>query len=404
MLSSIRTLRAGVCGLLLFGAMAIHAQPSIGPWDKADLFTTPKYSYVDDYNVEGVQSLFYEGLVYHNKVSRFYAYYSAPDGEAPVSGWPAVVLVHGGGGTASAEWVEQWNKHGYAAISMDLEGNLPARGPSGERPRHAWSTPKRSSHFEEKTINWGKPVEEHWFYHAIGGVIRAACLLHSFPEVDSHRIGIEGFSWGGVLTSVALGVDPRFKFGITHTGCGFLHEGDSYFGTSFRRRSPDKLQMALAYYEPSSYLHKVTCPVLRTSSPTDSHFPLVCEMKSAQATQGPFSLWIKVGWGHAARPEKEPYAFADSVVKGGPELPKCGELIQEGNTWSVSFTGPYPLEQAELCYTLDTGLSKERQWHVVAAKLDFSTASAELPEGTRVFYFNVSDSAGRMASSLIREL
>ncbi len=388
--------------LLLCGA-TLHAQRSIGPWDKAELFAAPKHYPSDQFNVPGVQSILYEGLNYKGKPSRFYAYYGVPEGQPPAAGWPGVVLVHGGGATASANWVKQWNEHGYAAISMDLEGHLP-EGRQGGRPSHEWSGPHRRSSFEENPINQGQPVNEHWFYHAIGGVVRSHSLLRSFPMIDKDRIGIEGFSWGGVLTSVSLGFDSRFKFGITHTGCGFLHEGDSYLGDSLRSRSPQKLKESLALYEPSTYLPQVSVPVLRTTSPTDSHFPLDCEQKSALATQAPFYLWIKVGWGHAIRPKIEPFVFADSVLKGGPRLPECGELVQQGNTWSVQFTSPFALKEAELCYTTDTGLSKDRTWHAIPATLVSGRASAELPEDTTVFFFNVSDAGGRMASSLSHEL
>ena len=30
--------------------------------------------------------------------------------------------MHGGGGTAFKEWVERWNNHGFAAISIAVEG------------------------------------------------------------------------------------------------------------------------------------------------------------------------------------------------------------------------------------------------------------------------------------------
>ena len=46
-----------------------------------------------------------------------------------------MVLVHGGGGTAEAEWVRIWNARGYAAISMDTCGCVPG-GEPGVRPRH----------------------------------------------------------------------------------------------------------------------------------------------------------------------------------------------------------------------------------------------------------------------------
>ena len=36
-----------------------------------------------------------------------------------------MVLVHGGGGTAFAEWVKAWTSRGYAAIAMDTCGQIP---------------------------------------------------------------------------------------------------------------------------------------------------------------------------------------------------------------------------------------------------------------------------------------
>jgi len=45
---------------------------------------------------------------------------------------PAVVLVHGGGGTAFADWVKMWTACGYAAIAVDLEGQIPTRDATGK--------------------------------------------------------------------------------------------------------------------------------------------------------------------------------------------------------------------------------------------------------------------------------
>ena len=36
-------------------------------------------------------------------------------------GWPAVICVHGGGGTAFPAWVQAWVDRGYAAIALDME-------------------------------------------------------------------------------------------------------------------------------------------------------------------------------------------------------------------------------------------------------------------------------------------
>ena len=69
-------------------------------------------------------AIIFEGEPFKGKPVSFFAYYSASSGAAPTEGWPAVVLVHGGGGTALANYVKEWNEKGYAAISLDWYGIL----------------------------------------------------------------------------------------------------------------------------------------------------------------------------------------------------------------------------------------------------------------------------------------
>ena len=45
---------------------------------------------------------------------------------------PAMVLVHGGAGTAFADWVRMWKRRGYAAIAMDTCGSVPIREGRGD--------------------------------------------------------------------------------------------------------------------------------------------------------------------------------------------------------------------------------------------------------------------------------
>jgi hypothetical protein len=42
-----------------------------------------------------------------------------------------MVLIHGGGGTAFADWVRLWTGRGYAAIAMDLCGCVPRKMKNG---------------------------------------------------------------------------------------------------------------------------------------------------------------------------------------------------------------------------------------------------------------------------------
>ena len=75
-----------------------------------------------------VHSLIYAGEKYQGRDTEVFAFYASPAtlGNAE-SGkkFPGVVLIHGGGGTAFAEWVWRWAKRGYAAIAMDLSGSQP---------------------------------------------------------------------------------------------------------------------------------------------------------------------------------------------------------------------------------------------------------------------------------------
>ena len=60
-----------------------------------------------------------------------------------------MVLVHGGGGQAFAEWATLWAKRGYVAISMDLRG----RGPDGNRHPDACRQGDRRSSPTSKTAS-----------------------------------------------------------------------------------------------------------------------------------------------------------------------------------------------------------------------------------------------------------
>ena len=103
--------------------------PATMPWDLVALSEPPKVEWSD--RESPVWSLYYEGEIYKGKPTRVFAYYASPAtlGSEKVGGekFPAVVLVHGGGGTAFKEWAELWAKRGYAAIAMDLAGCGPNR-------------------------------------------------------------------------------------------------------------------------------------------------------------------------------------------------------------------------------------------------------------------------------------
>src|SRR5436305_2099499 len=98
-------------GLLYWAALAISLTASAGeryagPWDLRALQKAPGASWGKATNL--VQEVYYEGESFGGKPTRIFAYLGRPEaGKGP---FPAMVLVHGGGGTAFPDWASYWAK------------------------------------------------------------------------------------------------------------------------------------------------------------------------------------------------------------------------------------------------------------------------------------------------------
>ena len=90
-------------------------------WDVKALFVAPKVFDDPQHSTNDVKAIFYEGLPWKGNPTRVFAYCGVPktDGKTKV---PAMVLVHGGDGSAFVPWVRLWVSRGYAAIAMDTCG------------------------------------------------------------------------------------------------------------------------------------------------------------------------------------------------------------------------------------------------------------------------------------------
>ena len=108
---------------------------------------TPKVNLIPEYDLKpetdwcGIKALWFEGAEYKGKKTRVFAHIGYPQ-DARNEKVPAVLLVHGGGGHAYAEWIKIWNDRGYAALALDLRGFLPACDKKGlvgkEEQRDDW--------------------------------------------------------------------------------------------------------------------------------------------------------------------------------------------------------------------------------------------------------------------------
>jgi len=368
------------------------------PWDVAALSQVPASYPAPGLESEGVRPLYFDGLPWKGSPTRVFALVGIP-AHQPGEKVPGMVLVHGGGGTAFAEWVRLWTSRGYAAIAMDTCG-CTAGGANGKRPRHEHGGPPGWGGWDQTAL----PIEDQWSYHAVADVILAHSLLRAEPDVDSERIGITGISWGGYLTCIAAGVDARFRFAVPVYGCGFLGE-DSVWLPDFAKLGTEKAATWLEHWDPSRYLPAAKMPFLWVDGTNDFAYPLDSLQKSYRLPSGPRTLCTRVrmphGHGGPGENPEEIRAFADSILKGGVPLGRVIAPGREGHRVWATYDSASPIAKAELNFTKDAGPWTKRMWETQPAELDSEhhVVSADLPDGVTVYYLNLIDARGLVVST-----
>ncbi|MGD9646199.1 MAG: serine hydrolase [Pirellulales bacterium] len=379
------------------------------PWDVTQLSEPPKFEWVEE--SAPVRSLFYKAEPYGGHPTRVFAYYATPAtlaGRSPADGerFPAMVLLHGGGGTAFREWVELWAKRGYAAIAMDLAGHRPIEGSNphdgANRARLPDGGPNQGD--DEKFGSISKPTTEQWPYHAVAAAVRGHSLVRSFPEVDAERTGVTGISWGGYLTCIVAGVDQRFKAAVPVYGCGFLHENSAWLDR-LERMSSEERERWVSLWDPSRYLPAVSMPILFVNGTNDFAYPLDSYMKSFAAVPGKKHLRVTVNMPHshpAGWAPAEIGLFIDQQLRGGEPLPAVGEIMIDNGKLTASCDSATELAGAELHFTTDTGPINQRSWKSRPATLESGRIIVDAPPDEATAWFvTVVDERGAVTSSVV---
>jgi len=377
------------------------------PWDLTKLDPAPSHRWLDQ--THPIHSLLYTGEPYQDHPTEVFAFYASPatlnGTKPPAGGFPAVVLIHGGGGTAFAEWTHLWAKRGYAAIAMDLSGSQPQApvyidGPNGEKTPKPWGKDSTRARLPNGGPDHGHPekfdcvltptISDDWPYHAVASVIRAHSLIRSFPDVNPDRTAVTGISWGGYTTCIVASVDHRFKAAVPVYGCGFLHEGESVQKPSIDKLGTHRADW-ITRYDPSNHLPNCRIPILFVNGTNDVHYVLDSYQKSFDRIphdQKQMRVTVKMPHGHP--PGWTPIEiglFIDShCLPGTPvsgstdnlittqHLAVPGKPVVKGPTIELPCTiANGTLTKAELHYTTDTGPRSKRDWQTLPATLTFAS-------------------------------
>lgn len=228
-------------------------------------------------------------------------------------------------------------------------------------------------------------IDSQWMYHAIVQVILAHNILRNDNRIDSNKIGICGISWGGVITSIALGYDTRFAFAIPIYGSGYLGHGYGCCCDWFRKPN------AVMWLAEKRFCH-AKMPIMWLCWNDDCSFSINSNAMSYLETRKNnantcISMLHEMGHSHAyGYTPSESYWFADEVINGN-KIPKvCAEYVDG----KVLYCCTVPVRRVRLFYITsrlsyikrdkygEEKLYMEQDWEIV--ELDPNKKIAILPD------------------------
>ncbi|MBE6359730.1 MAG: hypothetical protein E7057_10870 [Lentisphaerae bacterium] len=349
-----------------------------------------------------IKALWLSGPDYQGKPTKVFAWYGLPEhkkGEKV----PAVVLLHGSGGTAFSDWVALWNGRGYAAIAIDYHGRVPAR--------QGWSRNTAS-----KESPYAGPAEKFWFhadvkdadnfnFHSVAAVMSANSFLRSQPEIDQNNIGIIGVSMGGILTARSAGIDGRFRFAVPVYGSGNVISG-SYFRNRIRQLGKAVTDRYTAEFDPAVSLKNTKLPMLFVKGADDGIFYSEGWFQSTELPQGEVfrSLRLNLKHGHEDSDVPEIRLFADYMTGKISELPRFGKIAQTGSDAAIDLEMQKFSDQAVVMFHCSSGPidRKGEKWSSVNTEKSGNRYSARIPAGMKYGYFSVRFAGYHFSSGLLK--
>ena len=98
-------------------------------------------------------------------------------------------------------------ENNVVALAIDRVGEGGSKGP-------------RDHYGNWLNLDAGKDVRNGWMYHYVMSALRAVTLLHTLDEVRAERIGVSGFSRGGVCSLLVSAVDDRIALCVPISATG----------------------------------------------------------------------------------------------------------------------------------------------------------------------------------------
>ena len=215
-----------------------------------------------------VEEIYYFSRPYKRNPVKIFGYYCYPTVRS--DRLPAILLSHGGGGTASLPRAVSWARRGYTVLAIDLPGK-------GENRSGSRST---GPNMDVSVLLRTQPDPSYnYLIHAVAAARNGITYLANRKEVDPDRIGMIGLSWGGVITLLTNGQDDRLKAAVNVFGAGYIPEGCTWEDWFTSMSVLDK-ELWDNYIDPKNFLLTQHAPILFITGTNDHCYYLPTFQKS----------------------------------------------------------------------------------------------------------------------------
>lgn len=318
-------------------------------WNFSKLKTAPKYKEANfkDSKFPKLRAILFEGVLVKGKTTPVFAYIGYPQNPVPKGGFPSIVLVHGGGGTAYPQHVRLWNKRGFAVIALDWYNQRPILGRNRKVVR---SVPLEGGKRQNHVAN-------------VGNIVLCSSLLQTLPKINPDKIALVGLSWGSWYGAMVASVDPRLK-GVIEIYCGDIKSGKDFINGRFH--------------------HAACVPMYWVAGTND-------ENVTPESLQRAFnecttivnkSMVIDLPHSHIGFTFDSCFRMANHFLNGTHSLPKLDKTVIKNGVISAKIINQGKgIIEAILCYTCssDEKVASKRVWKSLPAKVKEKTVSAKFP-------------------------
>lgn len=364
------------------------------------LWQTPEYFYSEKDDREGDDRIkaLYMRSDYDGAESYAFGYLGIPEGATAENKKPAVLLIHGGAGSAYWHWVQKWVDRGYVALALDYEGHVAQKTATMDSPyTELYVKSEYPAPSNQNFNDAAKPIEKTWMYYAVSTAVTGNSLLHSLPQADGNKTGVCGVSWGSVITAIITGYDDRFAFSVPIYCAVGLKDHYGLISDCYKNNP------AALVWDDDGGIKKVNTPVYFVLPNNDfSMSPMPASVLCGACKNARVSYFDRMLHSQSiAAACGEVYDFADEIVSGKQQLIKIVSLPDKNaSPVRAELAEGQKIDAATVFYGSDEP-TVSMEWSRRRAQFTGNVITYSVPETAKYFYIKIEDNYGRVVTTPI---